>query len=145
MPPAVEPPCCEQVTGLAMIRTASCKAASRSATITRPSLSSTPWPRSATSEDHHPELMVSYKPLRGQLRHPFGQRRRAACRENDFICAAKVDALYVLAGRRMSGRPDRHHHRRPWPPLSGRQPTDASCNASRAARRPMSPWATSST
>lgn len=43
-------------------------------------------------EDHHPDLSVGYKQCRVQYTtHAIG-----GLSENDFICAAKVDALYSL-------------------------------------------------
>ncbi|MGQ0524900.1 MAG: 4a-hydroxytetrahydrobiopterin dehydratase [Betaproteobacteria bacterium] len=43
-------------------------------------------------EDHHPELFVGYKQCRVQYTtHAIG-----GLSENDFICAAKVDALFAL-------------------------------------------------
>jgi 4a-hydroxytetrahydrobiopterin dehydratase len=43
------------------------------------------------TEDHHPELVVSYKACKARYNtHSAG----GAISRNDFICAAKADALY---------------------------------------------------
>ncbi|MDH4149129.1 MAG: 4a-hydroxytetrahydrobiopterin dehydratase [Betaproteobacteria bacterium] len=43
-------------------------------------------------EDHHPDLMVGYKQCRvTYITHAIG-----GLSENDFICAAKLDALFEL-------------------------------------------------
>lgn len=43
-------------------------------------------------EDHHPDLAVSYKQCRVEyITHAIG-----GLSENDFICAAKIDALFDL-------------------------------------------------
>jgi 4a-hydroxytetrahydrobiopterin dehydratase len=43
-------------------------------------------------EDHHPDMMVSYNKCRVEYStHAIG-----GLSENDFICAAKVDALFKL-------------------------------------------------
>lgn len=43
------------------------------------------------TEDHHPELMVTYKACRARYNtHSAG----GAISRNDFICAAKANALY---------------------------------------------------
>jgi 4a-hydroxytetrahydrobiopterin dehydratase len=43
-------------------------------------------------EDHHPDLSVGYKQCRVQYTtHAIG-----GLSENDFICAAKIDALFAL-------------------------------------------------
>ena len=43
-------------------------------------------------EDHHPDLMVGYKQCRvAYITHAIG-----GLSENDFICAAKLDALFEL-------------------------------------------------
>jgi 4a-hydroxytetrahydrobiopterin dehydratase len=43
-------------------------------------------------EDHHPDLAVSY----GKCRVEYSTHAIDGLSENDFICAAKVDALYRL-------------------------------------------------
>ena len=43
----------------------------------------------ANSEDHHPDLLVSY----GQCTVRFNTHDVSGLSVNDFICAAKVDAL----------------------------------------------------
>lgn len=43
----------------------------------------------ANQEDHHPDLEVSYK----QCKVHFSTHSIGGLSENDFICAAKVDAL----------------------------------------------------
>lgn len=46
----------------------------------------------AHREDHHPDLAVSYKQCRvDYVTHAIG-----GLSENDFICAAKIDALFGL-------------------------------------------------
>jgi 4a-hydroxytetrahydrobiopterin dehydratase len=46
----------------------------------------------AHREDHHPDLTVSYNHCRVEYStHAIG-----GLSENDFICAAKVDALFEL-------------------------------------------------
>lgn len=46
----------------------------------------------AQREDHHPELTVGYKQCRvDYITHAIG-----GLSENDFICAAKIDALFDL-------------------------------------------------
>lgn len=46
------------------------------------------------AEDHHPELLVTYKQCTVTFHtHSVG----GGLSENDFICAAKVDALYQQA------------------------------------------------
>jgi 4a-hydroxytetrahydrobiopterin dehydratase len=43
-------------------------------------------------EDHHPDLSVGYKECRGEYStHAIG-----GLSENDFICAAKADALFEI-------------------------------------------------
>ena len=43
-------------------------------------------------EDHHPDLVVGYNSCRAEyVTHAIG-----GLSENDFICAAKVDALFEL-------------------------------------------------
>ena len=43
-------------------------------------------------EDHHPDLKVGYRQCRVEYKtHAIG-----GLSENDFICAAKVDALFAL-------------------------------------------------
>jgi len=43
-------------------------------------------------EDHHPDLTVGYKQCRvAYITHAIG-----GLSENDFICAAKIDALFEL-------------------------------------------------
>ena len=46
-------------------------------------------------EDHHPDLRGALRPLRRALQRPT---RPAASRVNDFICAAKADALVAFVG-----------------------------------------------
>jgi len=43
-------------------------------------------------EDHHPDLSVSY----GKCRVEYTTHAAGGLSENDFICAAKVDALFKL-------------------------------------------------
>ena len=43
-------------------------------------------------EDHHPDLAVSYR----QCRVEYTTHAIGGLSENDFICAAKVDALFAL-------------------------------------------------
>ena len=43
-------------------------------------------------EDHHPELEVSYK----QCRVRYSTHAIGGLSENDFICAAKLDALFTV-------------------------------------------------
>ena len=43
----------------------------------------------ANAEDHHPDLEVSY----GSCRLTFSTHSIGGLSENDFICAAKIDAL----------------------------------------------------
>jgi 4a-hydroxytetrahydrobiopterin dehydratase len=43
-------------------------------------------------EDHHPDLMVGYN----QCRVKYTTHAVGGLSENDFICAAKCDALYQL-------------------------------------------------
>ncbi len=45
----------------------------------------------AHSEDHHPELVVRYN----QCEAAFSTHSVGGVSENDFICAAKADALYA--------------------------------------------------
>ncbi len=45
----------------------------------------------ANTEDHHPDLLVSY----GQCTVRFNTHSVGGISINDFICAAKVDALVV--------------------------------------------------
>lgn len=46
----------------------------------------------AQREDHHPDLTVGYKQCRvDYITHAIG-----GLSENDFICAAKIDALFDL-------------------------------------------------
>ena len=46
----------------------------------------------AQREDHHPDLTVGYKQCRvNYITHAIG-----GLSENDFICAAKIDALFDL-------------------------------------------------
>ncbi len=45
----------------------------------------------ANAEDHHPDLLVSY----GQCTVRFNTHAVGGISNNDFICAAKVDALLV--------------------------------------------------
>jgi ribosome biogenesis GTPase len=50
-------------------------------------------------EDHHPDLQVGYRRCTASwTTHSAGHRLS----ENDFICAAKADALYAGTSRRMS-------------------------------------------
>ena len=46
----------------------------------------------AHAEDHHPDLEVGY----GHCRVAFSTHSVGGLSENDFICAAKVDALAAL-------------------------------------------------
>jgi 4a-hydroxytetrahydrobiopterin dehydratase len=46
------------------------------------------------TEDHHPELAVSY----GRCRVRFSTHSIGGVSINDFICAAKADALVALVG-----------------------------------------------
>lgn len=43
-------------------------------------------------EDHHPDLAVGYR----QCRVEYSTHAIGGLSENDFICAAKVDALFAL-------------------------------------------------
>jgi 4a-hydroxytetrahydrobiopterin dehydratase len=43
-------------------------------------------------EDHHPDMAVSYN----QCRVEYSTHAIGGLSENDFICAAKVDALFTL-------------------------------------------------
>lgn len=43
-------------------------------------------------QNHHPEIHLAYK----QCRVEYTTHACAALSENDFICAAKIDALFVL-------------------------------------------------
>jgi 4a-hydroxytetrahydrobiopterin dehydratase len=43
-------------------------------------------------EDHHPDMTVSYN----QCRVEYSTHAIGGLSENDFICAAKVDALFKL-------------------------------------------------
>ena len=43
-------------------------------------------------EDHHPDLMVGYN----QCRVNYSTHAIKGISENDFICAAKLDALFLL-------------------------------------------------
>jgi len=45
----------------------------------------------ANREDHHPDLEVGY----GSCRMTWSTHSVGGLSENDFICAAKVDALFV--------------------------------------------------
>ncbi len=45
----------------------------------------------ANTEDHHPDLEVGY----GYCRMTFNTHAIGGLSENDFICAAKVDALAI--------------------------------------------------
>ena len=44
----------------------------------------------AHEQDHHPELSVSY----GQCRVAFNTHSIGGISENDFICAARIEALF---------------------------------------------------
>ncbi|WP_198951411.1 4a-hydroxytetrahydrobiopterin dehydratase [Pigmentiphaga sp. NML080357] len=44
----------------------------------------------ANQEDHHPELLVNY----GKVRVSYTTHAIGGISINDFICAAKIDALY---------------------------------------------------
>jgi 4a-hydroxytetrahydrobiopterin dehydratase len=46
------------------------------------------------SEDHHPELSVSYSRCGAKFDTHSVNDGRGGISENDFICAAKMDALY---------------------------------------------------
>lgn len=46
----------------------------------------------AHREDHHPDLSVGYK----QCRVEYTTHAIGGLSENDFICAAKIDALFSL-------------------------------------------------
>ena len=43
-------------------------------------------------EDHHPDMLVSYN----QCRVEYSTHAVGGLSENDFICAAKVDALFKI-------------------------------------------------
>lgn len=45
----------------------------------------------AENEDHHPELTVGY----GKVRVSYGTHDVGGISMNDFICAAKTDAIYA--------------------------------------------------
>lgn len=45
-------------------------------------------------ENHHPDLEVGYR----QCRVRYSTHAIGGLSENDFICAAKIDALYASAG-----------------------------------------------
>jgi 4a-hydroxytetrahydrobiopterin dehydratase len=48
----------------------------------------------ADSEDHHPQLLVEY----GRCVVRFNTHSAGGITQNDFICAAKIDALHPDAG-----------------------------------------------
>jgi 4a-hydroxytetrahydrobiopterin dehydratase len=48
----------------------------------------------ADSEDHHPQLLVEY----GRCVVRFNTHSAGGVTPNDFICAAKIDALHLDAG-----------------------------------------------
>lgn len=48
----------------------------------------------ADSEDHHPQMLIEY----GRCTVRFNTHSAGGVTRNDFICAAKVDALHVDAG-----------------------------------------------
>lgn len=50
-------------------------------------------------EDHHPELVVSYNRCSVKFDTHSVNGGRGGISENDFICAAKVDAIYQQAQR----------------------------------------------
>jgi 4a-hydroxytetrahydrobiopterin dehydratase len=50
------------------------------------------------TEDHHPELVVTYKHCTAKFDTHSVNGGRGGISENDFICAAKLDALYRQAG-----------------------------------------------
>ena len=52
----------------------------------------------ANTEDHHPDLEVGY----GYCRMKFTPTPSADLSENDFICAAKIDALPTTVSTRAS-------------------------------------------
>jgi 4a-hydroxytetrahydrobiopterin dehydratase len=49
------------------------------------------------AEDHHPELVVTYNRCTAKLDTHSVNGGRGGLSENDFICAAKLDALYQQA------------------------------------------------
>jgi 4a-hydroxytetrahydrobiopterin dehydratase len=48
----------------------------------------------ADSEDHHPQMVVDY----GRCIVRFNTHSAGGLTRNDFICAAKIDALHIDAG-----------------------------------------------
>lgn len=50
-------------------------------------------------EDHHPELTVGYNRCTAKFDTHSVNGGRGGISENDFICAAKVDALYQQSAR----------------------------------------------
>lgn len=51
------------------------------------------------AEDHHPELVVTYNRCTVKFDTHSVNGGRGGISENDFICAAKVDALFQQAAR----------------------------------------------
>lgn len=49
------------------------------------------------TEDHHPEMTIDYKHCIVRFNTHSVNGGRGGLSENDFICAAKVDALYLQA------------------------------------------------
>lgn len=47
------------------------------------------------AEDHHPELIVTYNRCTVKFDTHSADGGRGGLTENDFICAAKVDAIFV--------------------------------------------------
>jgi len=48
--------------------------------------------RIAASEDHHPEMLVGYD----RCRIAYSTHSIGGLSENDFICAAKIEALWAI-------------------------------------------------
>jgi 4a-hydroxytetrahydrobiopterin dehydratase len=53
----------------------------------------------AHAEDHHPELIVTYNRCIVKFDTHSVNGGRGGISENDFICAAKVDAIFQQAAR----------------------------------------------
>lgn len=53
------------------------------------------------SEDHHPELVVNYRSVLVKYQTHSADQGRGGISENDFICAAKADALYEQNAQRV--------------------------------------------
>ncbi|MNN99491.1 pterin-4-alpha-carbinolamine dehydratase [compost metagenome] len=47
------------------------------------------------SEDHHPELVVTYKQCVVKYDTHSVNEGKGGLSQNDFICAAKLDAIYA--------------------------------------------------